>query len=358
MKKLYYLGYLTAHSVNANLSDLNALVQKTSSPLNKYESSLRVINLINNIKVHTTYHPYNKCIQTCVSFSNNFNRNFLQENLLRDDKNYLMQKKRQWLYVQDELKKYLKLEDTLDLAQLKYIAGVDISFHKENLSVACAGIVIYEVTDFGSSKKMKCIYKHCHYARLNAPFINSFLVFREYNCFNELFSLVPKAIFPQLVVFNGEGRFYERKFGMACQIGVLQDFISIGVSTTYSYSSQKEFNTSPIFKEDSDILKFMFEKNMKKFEYLPIKSSKNETLANIYLNSEDKNVPLFVSIGHKITNERALEFLKYLSTLQKTLDHTDIYKKESPVPILIHHADSITRTAINEIDENELLFTS
>ena len=95
---------------------------------------------------------------------------------------------------------------------------------------------------------------------MDAPFITSFLVFREYNSYNELLSLVPKNFFPQVVCFDGNGRFHEIQFGMASHIGVLHDFISIGISKTFSYLTQYEFKTKPHFGQDSDIDAFVKEK--------------------------------------------------------------------------------------------------
>lgn len=361
-EKINLLRYLTLHSVHVNLNERNEVLSnsfeyshesKTLKELNR-----GCIKLINNIKLHVAFDRHSSHILTCTSFSRSFNKNIVQEDLLLKTRQFLAEKKRQWLHVQKELKKFMSLENDAkieceeNLSKLKYIAGVDITFNKENLSIACVGIVIYELYDFWPNRNMQCIYKHCHYARVNAPLISSFQTFREYICYNELFSLVPKNIFPQLIMFNTHGRFHEIKFGLACHVGVLHDVISIGVDKKCSYL--EKIDAKPHFRYESDILKFVYEKKMRKHESFPIKTNKNEPFASIYMNS-DKVKPLFISAGQNITMERSLEFLRLLSKLQTTLDDRDEFRQENKLPVLIHHAHVMTKKGIANMEKNELL---
>lgn len=254
---------------------------------------------------------------------------------------------------------------------------MDVSFHHEDASIACAGIVIYEVDNNKSSsssssnrQSIKCIYTHCHYVRLNAPFITSFLVFREYNAYHELLSLIPRHIYPQLVCFDGNGLFHEIKFGMACHVGVLHDFISIGVSKTFSYLTQYRFRTWPHFNDDASIEEYVRDKQMQKNDSIPIRTKTNEvanecveTLAYMFINSDDDRTPVFISAGHRINVESCLEFMKRLSLWQETLSEEgsgkkskSFFKRDSCVPLLVDHADKMTRRAIVDLDKNELLF--
>jgi deoxyinosine 3'endonuclease (endonuclease V) len=359
-EKINLLRYLTLQSVHVNMNNRNEVLSNSFEYSHESktlkELNLGFIKLINNIKVHVALDRHSPHIQTCTSFSRSFNKNIVQEDLLLKTRPFLAEKKRQWLHVQKELKKLMSLENDAkikskeDLSKLKYIAGVDIIFNKENLSIACVGIVIYELYDFWPNRNMQCIYKHCHYARVNAPLISSFQVFREYICYNELFSLVPKNIFPQLIIFNSHGQFHEIKFGLACHVGVLHDVISIGVDKTCSYL----IDSKPHFRYESDILKFVYDKKMRKHDSFPIKTSKNEPFASIYLNS-DKVKPLFISAGNKITMERSLEFLRLLSKLQTTLDDRDEFRQENKLPVLINHAHVMTKKGIANMEKNEFL---
>jgi deoxyinosine 3'endonuclease (endonuclease V) len=239
---------------------------------------------------------------------------------------------------------------------------MDVSFNNEDASIACAGIVIYEVNH--RDQKVKCVYTHCHYVRLNAPFITSFLVFREYNAYNELLSLLPPHLLPQLVCFDGNGQFHEIKFGMACHIGVLHNFASIGLSKSFSYLTQYRFGTKPHFEDDAHIEEFVREKQMQKNDSCPIRAGNNdgETLAIMYVNSDDDRVPVFISAGHRIAIDTCLEFFKCLSVWQENIETIKsnkkaiVFKRDSHVPLLIDHADKMTRRAIIDLDKNEILF--
>ena len=244
---------------------------------------------------------------------------------------------------------------------------MDVSFHHEDASIACAGIVIYKIDSSSSSnhrESIKCVYTHCHYVRLNAPFITSFLVFREYNSYNELLSLVPRHLYPQLVCFDGNGLFHEIKFGMACHVGVLHDFVSIGVSKTFSYLTQYCFRTQPHFNDDAHIEAFVKEKQMQMNDAIPIRGMKlsgtnggDETLAFMYVNSNEERKPVFLSAGHQISIDACLEFVKCLSQWKETLDvGNGNLKRDSYVPFLVDHVDKMTRRAIADLDKNELLF--
>jgi deoxyinosine 3'endonuclease (endonuclease V) len=364
------LRYLTSHSVFVNLNDRKNILSNSLECDEENTIKLTHIEngytkLTNNIKIHVALDRWTSRIQTCTSFSLNFNKNIIQENLLLKDPNFLLEKKRQWLHVQNELKKRHSLENDSKIAgnvddlskKLEYIAGIDVTHDSENLSIACVGIVIYKLYDFASSRNLQCIYTHCHYVRLNAPTISSFQVFREYICYQELLSLVPKSIFPQLIIFNSHGRCHENKFGLACHVGVLHDIISIGVTKKWRSSYLDKFETQPSFSHDSDILNVVYENSMNKLDSFPIKSNATETIASLYLNT-DKYEPVFVSVGHKISMERSLEFLRLLTKLQKTLNDRDEFRKEAKLPFLVNHAHTITKRAIINMEKNEFLMKS
>lgn len=86
---------------------------------------------------------------------------------------------------QDRLKKKLiayddfpwKLSSSIELPQgsemLKYVGGVDMSFSKEDSSVACACLVVLELPSL-------CVVHHdLSLLRLHVPYVPGFLAFRE-----------------------------------------------------------------------------------------------------------------------------------------------------------------------------------
>jgi hypothetical protein len=119
-QKLNVLHYLTDNSVYVKLSDKNRLLSQTIkkaivNPLvvHQFEKSSAKIKLINGVHVYSLNN---------VNIS--FARNFREKNASRDathllvedffDETFLGEKKRQWLHVQNELKKYLVDEKSVD----------------------------------------------------------------------------------------------------------------------------------------------------------------------------------------------------------------------------------------------------
>ena len=83
----------------------------------------------------------------------------------------------------------------------------------------------------------------------------------------------------------------------------------------------------------------------------------------MYVNSDDDRVPVFLSAGHRIAIDACLEFVKCLSVWQENVDtqksnnkNEMVFKRDSHVPLLIDHADKMTRRAIIDLAKNELLF--
>lgn len=90
--------------------------------------------------------------------------------------------------VQSKLKRKLVTEDdfTWKLASkmrggdegescemLKYVGGVDLSFSKEDQSVACATLVVLDL------KSLEIVYQDSAVVRLSVPYVPGFLAFRE-----------------------------------------------------------------------------------------------------------------------------------------------------------------------------------
>ena len=73
-------------------------------------------------------------------------------------------------------------------------------------------------------------------------------------------------------------------------------------------------------------------------------------------------MPVFISAVHRIAIDTCLEFVKCLSVWQENIEtqkrnkNDMVFKRDSHVPLLIDHADKMTRRAIIELDKNELLF--
>ena len=73
------------------------------------------------------------------------------------------------------LKKKLIREDDLGsvVEELKYVGGVDISFSKEDPSLACGTLVVLELHG------LRVVYEDFSVVTLHVPYVPGFLAFRE-----------------------------------------------------------------------------------------------------------------------------------------------------------------------------------
>ncbi len=181
--------------------------------------------------------------------------------------------------VQEELR--MRILDTPYGQTPKLVAGVDIAYNNsDNKAVAIIVIMEYE------TKKLLDVI----YAETEAQFqyIPGFLAFRELPLFIEAWEKL--TIQPDLIFFDGQGRIHPKRLGLAVHAGILIDKPTIGIAKSR-------------FIGDYD------EPENKTGAYSWIKE-KDEVLG-IVLRSKENCKPVFVSAGHKITLDEAVEFSKH-----------------------------------------------
>ncbi|XP_038696906.1 endonuclease V isoform X2 [Tripterygium wilfordii] len=155
-----------------------------------------------------------------------------------------------WIKIQESLKKVLIEEDDFkwklpnpkstsstqsipieeeeerELEELKYVGGFDVSFSKEDPSIACGSLVVLELPG------MKVTYHDFSLVRLYVHYVPGFLAFREAPLLLDLLENMKKQanqFYPQLLMVDGNGVLHPRGFGLACHLGVLTDLPAIGI---------------------------------------------------------------------------------------------------------------------------------
>ncbi|XP_030945337.1 endonuclease V-like isoform X3 [Quercus lobata] len=164
---------------------------------------------------------------------------------------------KQWIEAQDDLKRRLVTEDDFswklskeneeeeeEEVLLRYVGGVDISFSKEDTSVACGTLVVLDM----QSQDLQTVY-HDHYlVTLTVPYVPGFLAFREAPVLLELLERMKKnaiPFYPQVLMVDGNGILHPRGFGLACHLGVLADLPTIGIGKNAMRSTKGSLK--PIF---------------------------------------------------------------------------------------------------------------
>ncbi|GJM97752.1 hypothetical protein PR202_ga14704 [Eleusine coracana subsp. coracana] len=153
------------------------------------------------------------------------------------DDHALVLQKQEWVNTQDMLKRKLVLDDDFDWSlpsagscsdnddvrgKLKYVAGVDISFLKEDPSMACAAVVVLDAST------LEVVHEEFDVVQLQVPYIPGFLAFREAPILLGLLEKLKRNVhnfYPQLLMVDGNGLLHPRGAAakLDCQGGKCPD---------------------------------------------------------------------------------------------------------------------------------------
>jgi len=207
--------------------------------------------------------------------------------------------------------------------KLRYIAGVDISFDKFDKNVGISGLVVCDV-----DQDFKIVYEDYKLIKIEEPYIPSFLAFREVKPYVELIDDLRKnkpKFLPQVILVDGNGILHTRGFGIASHLGVLVDIPTIGCAKTVF--ALKDEGITDSYVQD------MYNKKMKKFgDSFALIGYSDKKYGYALRSTDEYDYPIIVSIGHKVSNETALEVVKMCC----------YYKEPEPIRL----ADLITRRLI------------
>jgi deoxyribonuclease V len=155
------------------------------------------------------------------------------------------------------------------------------------------------------------------------PYVPGFLSFRESPSY--IAALANLSQPPELLLVDGQGVAHPRGFGIACHLGVHLNMPSIGVAKTLLYG-----------KPDGEL-------DEKAGSAVKLVSRIGQV--GWVLRSKDKVQPLYVSPGHKVNMEDALEFVRSL-----------LGKNKLPEPLgQAHHAAGEARRNSGQSTQPRLL---
>ncbi|XP_055812521.1 uncharacterized protein LOC129882297 isoform X1 [Solanum dulcamara] len=217
-----------------------------------------------------------------------------------------------WLRVQDSLKGKLITEDDFkwrlltrekegSCEILKYVGGVDLSFSKDDSSIACGTLVVLDLMTH------KVVYEDSSIVRLQIPYVPGFLAFREAPLLLELLDKMKKnahCFYPQLLMVDGNGMLHPRGFGLACHIGVLADLPTVGVGKN---------NTELLHHVDGltqSTVRELFQAADSPENVLPLIGDSGCTWGAAMRSSQGSLKPIFISVGHRISLATAIEIVR------------------------------------------------
>ena len=206
---------------------------------------------------------------------------------------------------QMKLATQIDLTNHVDISCLKYVAGVDLAYWKEDsteYAVCC--IVVFDYLTKEIVEK-----KHCM-GKIEVPYIPGCLAFREVDLVLETVRLLEHSV--ELYVFDGNGYLHPRHMGLATHAGILVGVPTIGVAKSY----YKVENVDYIEPENQVFA----------YEDIVI----NGEVYGRVLRTHKNVRPIFLSVGNLIDMETAMEVTKYFVT------------KESHIPMPTRCADIMT----------------
>ncbi len=203
--------------------------------------------------------------------------------------------------LQNDLRHQVVLKD--DFGTIKTIAGIDSGYDMvRNLNKAVVVLLDAETLELQTS--ITALYP------TNFPYVPGLLSFREIPAILEALSCLPQT--PDLLMVDGQGVAHPRRLGIAAHLGVVTKLPAIGVA--------KKRLTGKYLEPASD--KGAMSELM----------DKGELIGHV-LRSKEKCNPLFVSSGHRISQESALNIVQRCLTKYRLPEPTRIADQISKWPI-------------------------
>ncbi|OPY10670.1 MAG: Endonuclease V [Syntrophaceae bacterium PtaB.Bin038] len=180
--------------------------------------------------------------------------------------------------IQEELRGRLVLEDRLP-RDIRTVAGADISCAKGDDRVFAAVVLL-------DAESLDVLEEATHCGRTPFPYIPGLLSFREGPALLRAFAKLRGR--PDVALFDGQGIAHPRGFGLAAHLGLILDVPAVGCAKTRLTGSFEEpgagrGQSAPLVHDGRVI--------------------------GSVVRTKDRVKPVFVSPGHRVGHERAVEIV-------------------------------------------------
>jgi len=179
--------------------------------------------------------------------------------------------------MQNSLKSQVIVEDKL--GDVKYVAGVDAAF-LENGQVTKAAAAVFSFPD------LQLVETAIATRDTTFPYIPGFLSFREIPAYLDV--LAKLKLTPDLILCDGQGVAHPKRFGCATHLGVMLDHPTIGVAKSLLIGKHEVLADA---KGSRQPLVYKGE------------------IVGAVVRSRSNVKPLYVSAGHRICLETAIDYV-------------------------------------------------
>jgi deoxyribonuclease V len=177
--------------------------------------------------------------------------------------------------MQRRLSRLVVCEDTLP-KKIVCVAGVDVAYTKQH-SIGAVAVLNYNTLSVVESKTAK--------VKTRFPYIPTLLSFREIP--PALAAIRKLKTMPDVFLVDGQGRAHPYRLGFASHLGLLLDKPTIGAAKSLLCGKIDAFNQNGW----ASIV------------------DKGEVIGAAVVNDGKK--PIYVSVGHKVSLERAIDIVKH-----------------------------------------------
>jgi deoxyribonuclease V len=204
------------------------------------------------------------------------------------------------------------------LPRLRRVAGADVALElaepggwRRGHGRAFAGVVLYRFPEMEELERVSAVRP------LRFPYVPGLLSFREIPALLAAFERLRHE--PDLIFCDGQGYAHPRRFGIACHLGLLLDRPTIGVAKSVLVGEYRE----PAATAGRSA---------------PLLDGKSGEVIGAALRTRARARPVFVSQGHRISLDRAIEL---------TLAVSDGYRLPRPIRDADHWVGTARRGVLS-----------
>ena len=194
--------------------------------------------------------------------------------------------------IQNELRRHVIRHDDFDPAVLRTVAGVDVGFEEQG-RVTCAAVAVLNY------HSLACVDQAVARLPTRFPYIPGLLSFRELPAV--LQALAGLARQPDIFLCDGQGIAHPRRLGIASHLGLLTGLPSIGVGKSRLIGRHEKVPA-------------------RRGAWTPLLDD-GETVGAV-LRTRAGVKPVYVSIGHRISLETAVQVVMACTTKYKLPETT------------------------------------
>ena len=162
---------------------------------------------------------------------------------------------------------------------VKTVAGIDLGYDAKN-DTSRAVVVILSFPELELIETSEALLP------IQFPYVPGLLSFRETPVAIKALEKLQNA--PDIILCDGQGLAHPRRFGIACHIGIITNLPTIGVAKSvlvgkFENLGEKRGSVAPLIHKNEQI--------------------------GVALRTKDKVQPVYVSIGHRISLQKAVEYV-------------------------------------------------